>query len=108
MLKRKMEEKIRYFFSTQKKALLITGARQTGKTFVIRQYAKSTGKNLAERSRCGIAGVLCFGTSIAAFTKSSQKNQHSTIDSANNECYSTCRTKERDTEGTKKEVPGDP
>ena len=48
MLKRKMEEKIRYFFSTQKKALLITGARQTGKTFVIRQYVKSTGKNLVE------------------------------------------------------------
>ena len=48
MLKRKMEEKIRYFFSTQKKALLITGARQTGKTFVIRQYVKNTGKNLVE------------------------------------------------------------
>ena len=48
MLKRKMEEKIRHFFETQNKALLITGARQTGKTFVIRQYAKTAGKNLVE------------------------------------------------------------
>ncbi len=48
MLKRKMEERIRHFFETQNKALLITGARQTGKTFVIRQYAKTVGKNLVE------------------------------------------------------------
>lgn len=48
MLKRKMEDKIRHFFETQNKALLITGARQTGKTFVIRQYAKTAGKNLVE------------------------------------------------------------
>lgn len=48
MLRRKMEEKIRHFFTTQNKALLITGARQTGKTFVIRQYAKAEGKNLVE------------------------------------------------------------
>lgn len=43
-----MEDKIRHFFSTQNKALLITGARQTGKTFVIRQYAKNAAKNLVE------------------------------------------------------------
>lgn len=48
MLKRKMEDKIRHFFETQNKALLITGARQTGKTFVIRQYAKTAEKNLVE------------------------------------------------------------
>ena len=30
------------------------------------------------------------------FTKSSQKNQHSTLDIANNKCYITPRTKERD------------
>lgn len=48
MLKRKMEQKIKHFFETQQKALLITGARQTGKTFVIRQYAKNVNKNLIE------------------------------------------------------------
>ena len=31
---------------------------------------------------------------LVAFTKSSQKNQHSPLDSANNACYSTDRTKE--------------
>ena len=51
MLKRKMEDKIRHFFETQNKALLITGARQTGKTFVIRQYAKTAGKNLSSRRK---------------------------------------------------------
>ena len=45
MLKRKMEDKIRIFMEKQSKALLITGARQTGKTHIIRQYAKDMGKN---------------------------------------------------------------
>lgn len=35
MLKRKMEDKIRLFMEKQSKALLITGARQTGKTHII-------------------------------------------------------------------------
>ena len=48
MLKRKMEDKIRLFMEKQSKALLITGARQTGKTHIIRQYAKDMGKNLVE------------------------------------------------------------
>lgn len=48
MLKRKMEKQIEDFFSTQQKALLITGARQTGKTYIIREYAKRTGMNLVE------------------------------------------------------------
>lgn len=48
MLKRKMEDKIRIFMEKQSKALLITGARQTGKTHIIRQYAKDMGKNLVE------------------------------------------------------------
>lgn len=48
MLKRKMEEKIKNFFETQNKALLVTGARQTGKTYIIRQYVKSQNLNLVE------------------------------------------------------------
>lgn len=32
---------------------------------------------------------------LIAFTKSSQKNQHSPLDTANNRCYITLRTKER-------------
>lgn len=48
MLKRKISEKIKRFFEYQEKALLITGARQIGKTFIIRQYAKETGKNFVE------------------------------------------------------------
>lgn len=48
MLKRKIENKIKNFFEVQNKALLITGARQTGKTYIIRQYAKNQGLNLVE------------------------------------------------------------
>ncbi|MDD2971497.1 MAG: AAA family ATPase [Lachnospiraceae bacterium] len=48
MLKRKIENKIEKFFKTQKKALLITGARQIGKTYSIRQYAKKTKKRFVE------------------------------------------------------------
>lgn len=48
MLKRKIEEKIEQFYNTQKKALLITGARQVGKTYTIRKYARERGLNLVE------------------------------------------------------------
>ena len=37
---------------------------------------------------------------LVAFTKFSQKNQHSSLDSANNKCYITARTKE----GEQKEI----
>ena len=41
MLKRKIESKIEDFFSSEtNKALMITGARQVGKTYIIREYAK--------------------------------------------------------------------
>lgn len=41
MLKRKMTERIRNWHdSLPKKALLLLGARQTGKTFIVRSYAK--------------------------------------------------------------------
>ena len=41
MLKRKIDSYIRNFYETSRNALLITGARQTGKTFSIRQFGKS-------------------------------------------------------------------
>ena len=41
MLYRKIEEKIENFYrNNSKKALMITGARQVGKTYIIRKYAK--------------------------------------------------------------------
>ena len=41
MLKRKIDRYIQDFYASTRKALLITGARQTGKTFSIRQYGRS-------------------------------------------------------------------
>ena len=41
MLKRKIDSYIRNFYETSRNALLITGARQTGKTFSIREFGKS-------------------------------------------------------------------
>ena len=43
MLKRKIDEYIRRFYATTNKALLVTGARQTGKTFSIREFGKTWG-----------------------------------------------------------------
>jgi hypothetical protein len=37
MLKRKIDSYLNNFFANSKKALLLTGARQTGKSFSIRQ-----------------------------------------------------------------------
>ncbi|MBQ9423833.1 MAG: AAA family ATPase, partial [Pyramidobacter sp.] len=41
-IRRKIEQRIRDFYRTEKKkALLITGARQVGKTYAIREYGKA-------------------------------------------------------------------
>ena len=49
MISRKIETKIDAFFKQNKrKALLITGARQTGKTYTIRQYGNSHFENFVE------------------------------------------------------------
>ncbi|MDW7656188.1 MAG: AAA family ATPase [Bacillota bacterium] len=49
MLPRKIDERLRSFFhSESKKALLITGARQVGKTFSIRQLGRSLFKHFIE------------------------------------------------------------
>lgn len=41
MLNRKIDSYLQQFFKRTKKALLVTGARQTGKSFSIRQYGKT-------------------------------------------------------------------
>ena len=48
MVKRKLDSFIAQHFSNNKSALLLTGARQTGKTYAIRKYAKDKNLNLIE------------------------------------------------------------
>ena len=48
MLNRKIDNKIDAYLSTSKKALFLTGARQVGKTYSSRKYAKQHGLNLIE------------------------------------------------------------
>ncbi|MDO4567138.1 MAG: AAA family ATPase, partial [Oscillospiraceae bacterium] len=49
MIKRKIEAELQRFFdSGDRKALLITGARQVGKTFIIREVGKRAFKSFVE------------------------------------------------------------
>lgn len=48
MLNRKIYEFMRDFFHNEKKSLLITGARQVGKTFAIREIGKECFENVVE------------------------------------------------------------
>ncbi len=48
MIKRKIEKRIRDFFRQDKKALLITGARQVGKTYIIREVGKADFESFIE------------------------------------------------------------
>lgn len=41
MLKRKIDKYIRNFYAATRNALLVTGARQTGKTYSIREFGKT-------------------------------------------------------------------
>lgn len=41
MIKRKIDSYIRHYYENTRNALLVTGARQTGKTFSIRQFGKT-------------------------------------------------------------------
>lgn len=41
MIKRKVDNYIKHYYETTRNALLVTGARQTGKTFSIRQFGKT-------------------------------------------------------------------
>ena len=48
MLERKVDEAIRDFFNNEKRALLVTGARQVGKTFSIRKIGKECFEQVVE------------------------------------------------------------
>lgn len=48
MIKRQIDSVLDYFYKNNKNALLLTGARQIGKTYAIRQYAKRAGWQLIE------------------------------------------------------------
>ena len=48
MLERKVDETIRDFFENEKRALLVTGARQVGKTFSIRKIGKECFEQVVE------------------------------------------------------------
>lgn len=48
MLKRLIDSVIENHYASTKKALLLTGARQTGKTYALRAYAKRAGLQLVE------------------------------------------------------------
>lgn len=48
MLKRKIDSYLEQFYKQTNKALLVTGARQTGKSFSIRQYGKTRFENFVE------------------------------------------------------------
>ncbi|MBR6464231.1 MAG: ATP-binding protein [Verrucomicrobia bacterium] len=48
MIKRKIEDRIRNFYQKDKKALLITGARQVGKTYIIREFGKTAFESFVE------------------------------------------------------------
>ena len=41
MLKRKIDSYLREYYAANRNALLVTGARQTGKTYSIREFGKS-------------------------------------------------------------------
>lgn len=48
MIARQLDQVIDNHYNTSKSAILLTGARQVGKTYAIRQYAKRAGLNLIE------------------------------------------------------------
>ncbi len=48
MLKRKIDSYLEQFYRQTNKALLVTGARQTGKSYSVRQYGKSHYENFVE------------------------------------------------------------
>jgi predicted AAA+ superfamily ATPase len=48
MLKRHIDSTIDVHYATSSKALLLSGARQVGKTYAIRRYAERAGLQLVE------------------------------------------------------------
>ena len=58
MLKRKIEREIGHWFENSKKALIIYGARQVGKTYIIRSVLEQRGADYAEFNLIRDKGVL--------------------------------------------------
>jgi predicted AAA+ superfamily ATPase len=59
MLYRKAYKQIENWKKTKtNQVLLIDGARQVGKTFLIREFAKNNYSNFAEKSKCKLWGDL--------------------------------------------------
>ena len=58
MLKRKIEREIGHWFDNSKKALILYGARQVGKTFIIRSVLEEREENYAEFNLIRDKGVL--------------------------------------------------
>ena len=58
MLKRKIEREIGHWFDCSKKALIIYGARQVGKTFIIRSVLEDRGADYVEFNLIRDKGVL--------------------------------------------------
>ena len=48
MLNRHIDSIIERHYATTQKALLLTGARQTGKTYAMRRYARQAGMQLVD------------------------------------------------------------
>ena len=48
MLRRKIEEKLQFWFENRKQALLVKGARQVGKSFSISSFIKDKFENVIE------------------------------------------------------------
>ena len=47
MIERRIDRQIEEHYRTSSSSLLLTGARQTGKTFAVRKFAKASGLKLA-------------------------------------------------------------
>ncbi len=48
MLRRKIEEKLEFWFNNRKQALLVTGARQIGKSYSISHFINEKFENVIE------------------------------------------------------------
>ena len=71
MLYREIEEKIKDFFQTEKKsALMITGARQVGKTYCIREFAKENFPYVIE------INFLEMPSAVTLFENASDRQRH--------------------------------
>ena len=89
MIDRKLDKYIEQHYASNTSALLLTGARQTGKTFAIRKFARKNGYNLIELnffedpSACdifdGVQSTSEVLMRISAYTRKSTSSPHTLI-----------------------------